>query len=520
MEVKTLPWLTLLTFTPAVGAVFLLLLPKDRHELSRRCGLATSLVTACLALVVAAQFDPSEPGMQLVERHEWIPVMGVHYFLGIDGLSLLMLGLSVLLVPYALLVSWGIQHRPGLFFSLVLLLESGLLGTFTALNFFHWFIFWELGLLPAFFLVKWWGGKQRGFAANQFFLYTLAGSVAMLLSFQAIFLANGTFDFLELAARAQEGRLSSSLVAWVGWLEMPPKLIVLLVFLGVFLGFAVKTPLVPFHIWLPTAYAEAPTGVSMLLTGAMSKMGIYGFLRILAPLFPEQMQSLRAPLLVLATITIVYGAWAAMAQTDLKRILAYSSINHLGYCLLGLFAAVTALDQPVNGVVEGSAVMAGVLLQMLNHGITAATLFGLVGWLESRAGGQRQIDGFGGLRSILPVYTGLTGIAVFSSLGLPGLNGFIGEFLIFKGVFALAPWAAGAALAGLLLTAIFLLTLMLKVFHGPLNEGWRGLTDLSVTERCFLAPVVGLMLVLGIYPQVVLRWINATVIHLVAQVNY
>jgi len=294
----------------------------------------------------------------------------------------------------------------------------------------------------------------------------------------------------------------------------------MLVFLGVFLGFAVKVPLVPFHIWLPSAYTEAPTGVAMLLTGAMSKMGVYGFLRILAPLFPEQMQWFRTPLLILAIVTIVYGAWTAMAQTDLKRILAYSSINHLGYCLLGIFAAVTATDQPPAGVMEGSAILAGVLLQMLNHGLTAATLFGLVGWLETRAGGIRHIDRFGGLRSILPVYTGITGIALFSSLGLPGLNGFIGEFLIFKGTFGLAPWAAGAAVAGLLLTAIFILTLILKVFHGPLKEEWRGLTDLSQGERYLLMPVVGLMLLLGIYPQVVLRWINVTVTHLLAQINY
>ncbi|HOW64648.1 MAG TPA: NADH-quinone oxidoreductase subunit M [Candidatus Paceibacterota bacterium] len=517
---RTLPWLTLLTFTPALGGVLLLLLPKHRQALSRLIALGASLLTAGLALGVASQFDPSVLGMQLVERHEWIRDLGVHYFLAVDGLSLLMLGLTVVLVPYAILVSWGIQHKPGLFFSLVLFLETGLLGTFTALNFFHWFIFWELGLLPAFFLVKGWGGKQRGFAANQFFLYTLAGSVAMLLAFQAIFLATGTFDFLELSSRAQEGRLTSSLVAWVGWLEMPPKLIVMLVFLGVFLGFAVKVPLVPFHIWLPSAYTEAPTGVAMLLTGAMSKMGVYGFLRILAPLFPEQMQWFRTPLLILAIVTIVYGAWTAMAQTDLKRILAYSSINHLGYCLLGIFAAVTATDQPPAGVMEGSAILAGVLLQMLNHGLTAATLFGLVGWLETRAGGIRHIDRFGGLRSILPVYTGITGIALFSSLGLPGLNGFIGEFLIFKGTFGLAPWAAGAAVAGLLLTAIFILTLILKVFHGPLKEEWRGLTDLSQGERYLLMPVVGLMLLLGIYPQVVLRWINVTVTHLLAQINY
>jgi NADH-quinone oxidoreductase subunit M len=518
--VKSWPLLTLLTFLPALGGLVLLLITAQRRGFHQRFGLGSAVLTLALAIGVALQFDRTQTGLQFVERHEWITLLGVQYFLGIDGLGLLMVMLTVLIVPFSMCASGRVEKNPRLFFSLVLFLETGLLGTFTALNFFHWFLFWELGLIPAFFLIKLWGGPRRSFAANQFLLYTLVGSVAMLLAFQAIFLANHTFDFMVLAERAHEGRLAGSLVAWVGWLDMPAQLIVFLVFLGVFLGFAVKVPLIPFHIWLPTAYAEAPIGVSMLLTGVMSKMGVYGFLRILAPLFPEQMKFMQTPLLILAVITILYAAWAAMVQTDLKRILAYSSINHLGYCLLGLFASVRLKDYELDGLREGSAALSGVLLQMFNHGLTAASLFFFVGLLEARGGGKRGLEDFGGLRRVVPVFTGLMGIALFSSLGLPGLNGFVSEFLVFKGTFALAPWAATAAVFGLLLTAIFLLTLLQKVFSGPLNEQWRAMKDLTFWERCLAGSAVLLMFAIGLYPDLVLTWINPTVMRLLTQINY
>jgi NADH-quinone oxidoreductase subunit M len=283
------------------------------------------------------------------------------------------------------------------------------------------------------------------------------------------------------------------------------------VFLAVLLGFAVKVPLMPFHTWLPPAYAEAPTSVTMILTGALSKMGLYGLLRLLLPMFPEQMRAALTPLLWLAVGTIVLSAWAALAQNDLKRLLAYSSINHLGYCLLAVFAVAQHTGPEARWAGERAAALNGVLLQMFNHGLTAATLFCFVGFLERRSGGQRGLADFGGLRQVAPAFTGLMGIALFASLGLPGLNGFVGEFLIFKGVFALAPWAAALAVVGLLVTAVFLLTLMQRVFHGPLPERWKTFADLTTGERLVVLPAIALMFLLGLWPQLILGWVNTTV---------
>jgi NADH-quinone oxidoreductase subunit M len=406
------------------------------------------------------------------------------------------------------------DDRPHVYHALILWLQAGLFGTFTALNFFHWFLFWELGLIPAFFLIKLWGGPKRSPAATQFFIYTMVGSVALLLSFLAIRFATGSFDFIELAAMAKSGALTKALEAHFAW-----KSIAMLIFFGAFLGFAVKVPLIPFHTWLPAAYSEAPSPVTMLLTGVMSKMGVYGFLRILLPIFPDQIRAVLTPLLWLAVATIVLSACAAFAQRDLKRIIAYSSINHLGYCLLALFA--TAVATGVNNSdLQKAAALDGALLQMFNHGLTASALFLFVALLERRSGGLRGLDDFGGLRKIIPVFTGLMGISIFSSLGLPGLNGFVGEFLIFKGVFPLAPWAAAISTIGLLVTAIFLLTLIQRVFCGPLNERWAKMPDLTTAERFLVLPSIALMFVLGIWPQFILGFVDATVMKLVQQLNF
>jgi NADH-quinone oxidoreductase subunit M len=280
-----------------------------------------------------------------------------------------------------------ISDRPHLFFSLLLFLQAGLFGTFTALNFVHWFLFWELSLVPAFFLVKLWGGPQRTFAAYQFFVFTLVGSVAMLLAFLAIFAATGTFDFIQLSELAQRGALSSAVASKLAWPSVSAENLMLLLFAGVFLGFAVKVPLVPFHTWLPATYSEALSSVSMVLTGVMSKMGVYGFLRILLPIFPEQMRATLTPLLWLAVATIVLSAFAALAQHDLKRMIAYSSINHLGYCLLGIFAVAQLTGNEPQWMVERAAALNGVLLQMFNHGITASALFCFIAFIEARTEG-------------------------------------------------------------------------------------------------------------------------------------
>jgi NADH-quinone oxidoreductase subunit M len=347
----------------------------------------------------------------------------------------------------------------------------------------------------------------------------MVGSVAMLLAFLAIFLATGKFDFPELAAMARDGSLSATLADKLGWhllgMEFTARQMTMLIFGGVLLGFAVKVPLMPFHTWLPATYAEAPSGVTMLLTGVMSKMGVYGFLRILLPIFPEQMQWLRTPLLGLAVITIVFSACAAFAQRDLKRILAYSSINHLGYCLLAVFAVAKFTGNDATMATEKSAAFNGVFLQMFNHGLTAATLFWFVALIEQRSGGLRGLNDFGGLRKVAPIFCGLMGIALFSSLGLPGLNGFVGEFLIFKGVFPLAMCSASLSVIGLLVTAIFILTILQRVFNGPLNAKWAGFPDLTLGEQALLSVPIVLMFALGLNPQILLGVIGNTAVQMV-----
>ena len=333
------PFLTTLTLLPLVGGLLVVGLGPDNKQLARRLSLAVSLAALALALVLWVRFNASSGELQFEEQHAWIPTLAVQYHVGVDGLGLLMVLLTAIVVPMAMLASSKIEDRVPIYFALVLFLQAGLFGTFTALNFFHWFIFWELSLIPAFFLIKLWGGTLRTPAALQFFIYTMVGSVALLLAFLAIFLATGKFDFTELAELGRNKTLASALSVKLGWVSLSTSALAGLIFAGAFLGFAVKVPLMPFHTWLPSAYAEAPTGTTMLLTGVMSKMGVYGFLRILLPIFPEQMRAMLMPLLWLAVITIIFSASAAFAQRDLKRVLAYSSINHLGYCLLGIFAA-------------------------------------------------------------------------------------------------------------------------------------------------------------------------------------
>jgi NADH-quinone oxidoreductase subunit M len=406
-----------------------------------------------------------------------------------------------------------------LYFGFVLLLETCLFGAFTALNFIHWFTFWELSLIPAFFLIKLWGGPKRTTAATQFLVYTMVGSVAMLLSFVALYAGTGTFDFLDLARLAHTGQLMPMVLSKMTVAGASPQFVAMLLFLGAFLGFAVKVPIVPFHTWLPDAYAEAPTGTTILLTGAMSKMGLYGFLRIMLPIFGEQMQAVRTPLLWLAVVSVVLSAYAALAQKDMKRIFAYSSINHLGYCMLGIFAAVRLTGGDANMLTQKSAAISGVLLQMFNHGITAATIFWFLAMIESRSSGLRGVGDFGGLRKVAPVLAGLMGIAMFSSLGLPGLNGFISEFLIFKGAFPLTGWATSLCTPGLLVTAIFLLGVIQRVFSGPLNARWTQFQDLSIAEKASLIPVIAMMFVIGVYPQILLGMLHTTVIQLVQQIR-
>jgi NADH-quinone oxidoreductase subunit M len=514
------PYLTVITLLPLIGAILIAGLESPRSPWPRRFALGISFLALLTVACVWARFDGTNPEVQFVERYAWIPAINVQYFLGIDGIGLLMVALSALVVPFALLAAGRDVDNPRAFCSLMLLLQTGLFGTFTALNFVHWFIFWELSLVPAYFLIKLWGGPNRTAAATQFFIYTMVGSVTMLLGFMAIFLSTGSFDFLELAekVRGVDGGLMSYFTVKLSWYRLSPQSLATLIFAGVLLGFAVKVPLFPFHTWLPLTYTEAPSVVTMVLTGVMSKMGVYGFLRILLPLFPEQMRSILTPLLWLSVATIIFSAFAAFAQRDLKRVMAYSSINHLGYCLLGIFAVAKWTENEPGWITQKAAALNGVVLQMFNHGITAAALFCFIAFLERRTG-RRGLDDFGGLRKVAPVFCGLMGISVFASIGLPGLNGFVGEFLIFKGVFPLATWATVLAVAGLLITAVFLLTVVQRVFHGPLNTARAGFPDLTARERWLLAPAILLMFAIGIYPQSLVQIVNPAVMQLIARLG-
>jgi len=503
--VNGFPWLSLIVFAPWAGALLMAFLPRLGARSSRWIALAFSGSTLALGLAALVPFESATAGFQLVERHAWIDVLHVHYHLGLDGMSLLLVLLTGIVAPAGLLASWRQPRDPRLFGQLFLFLQGSALGVFLALDFFQWFLFWELSLVPAFFLIRLWGGPGATCAAVQFVLYTLAGSAFMLLGFAAIVAATGSLDFEILARLAADGTLHAKLAALGGFW---PKIVVA----GIFLGLAVKVPLFPFHTWLPPAYAEAPTGVSMFLTGVMSKMGVYGFLRILWPLFPGAMHAVSLPLLWLATGGVVFGAFAAMRQTDLKRMVAYSSVNHVSYCLLALFAVTHASNRSAATHDDYAAALSGALLQMFNHGISAAALFSCVGILESRSGGRRGLGDFGGVRSAAPVFAGLCGIAMFSSLGLPGLNGFVGEFLIFRGVFGLAPWAAAIGCLGLLATAMFLLTFWQRVFHGPRAGAAAGaFADVGGVELVTLVPLVALMLLLGILPQILTGLYNPLV---------
>ncbi len=495
--------LSFLTALPVAGAV----LAGLAGARARMIALAVSLIA--LAGSVWIWFSVGTVGrMVFVERSVWVPDLGIGYHLGVDGLGAMMLVLAALVTVISLFASRSVLRQPGLYFGLVLLLEAGLFGTFTALNFFHWFLYWELSLIPAFFLIRLWGGPRRGPAATQFFVYTMVGSVALLLSFLALFVATGGMDFLALAQLASTGELHRLVEAHLGHLEM-------LLACGVLLGFAVKVPLMPFHTWLPETYAEAPTAITILLTGAMSKMGVYGLIRIALPIFGRELFALRGELLTLAVLTVVAGAWAAVVQKDLKRIFAYSSINHLGYCLLALFAVLLPTAGDPARTLSASAALDGAILQIFNHGLTAATIFWFLCMLEERSKGALLLDDFGGLRKKVPVFCGLMGIALFSSLGLPGLNGFVSEFLIFRGVFPLAWQAATVAVLGLLITAAVILTVLQRVFSGPLRDRWSAMPDLTLTERVAVAPALVLMLLLGLVPQILLGVINPTVLHLI-----
>jgi NADH-quinone oxidoreductase subunit M len=478
--------ITAVILIPLLGALLLSVVPQ---KIARGVALGSTAASALVTFMLWHDFGTSATGLQLIERHAWIPAIGAEYFVGIDGLSLLLLLLTSLLFPFA----FSAEKRGRGFCALMLLMQSALYGSFTAQNFVLWFLFYEMSLIPSFLLIKIYGGENRDRAATKFFVYTFLGSVAMLLAFLGIYFTKGTFDFDNFAALGKSGLFQGNL----RWLA----------FAGIFLGLAVKVPLYPFHTWLPDAYESAPTGVSMVLTGALSKMGLYGFIRVLLPLFPNEIKVLGPWLLALAVCSIVLASLAAWAQSDLKRMVAYLSINHLGYCLLGLFAVSAAAT---TSTIDAQAAFSGVFIQIFNHGVTAAALFYFVGLLEQRRG-RRGLNDFGGLMQCAPLLCGWMSVAMFSSLGLPVLNGFIGEFLIFKGSFALASAFTAVAVLGLLFTAITFLRAMQLLFSGPLLETNPAFSDLLGPEKLIVVPISLLMFVIGIAPQFLFTIFNRTV---------
>ena len=473
--------ITALTLAPIAAAVLIMALPEAR---ARMVALGGALVSLALTVCMLTRFDLAEKGIQFKEKFSWIPALGIDYFVGLDVLNALVLLLAALLAPLVVLASWKHTDRPRTYFALMCLQFTGLFGVFTALNFFHWFLYWELALVPAFFLIKLFGqGEERHRAALNFFLFTVVGSVAMLLGFLFIYQQTKTFDFITLAG------MGVDVSPWI--------------FCAVLAGLWVKVPMAPLHIWQAPAYAAAPAPVAMLLTGVMSKMGVYGFLRLVVPIFPDHLQHYATALMAFALVTILWGAFLALRQTDIKRMLAFSSLNHVAFCVL----AVGAIGLAADGTKIDVRALAtqGIILQMFAHGVAAAGLFYLVGLLEERCG-ARGLGDFGGLSSVTPRMATAFFMLTFCSLGLPFMAGFAAEFLIFSGSFAVAPGITAVATLGLLATAVFLLTMLQKVFTGPTPERHRAMPDLSLMETLILIPLLILIFWAGMAPATWLRF--------------
>ncbi|OGB90655.1 hypothetical protein A2625_04435 [candidate division WOR-1 bacterium RIFCSPHIGHO2_01_FULL_53_15] len=470
--------LSTIIFAPLVGILVLLFTPRDKAAFIKVFATAVSAVPLALTGILWYLFDRGAAGFQFQEVFQWLPTLGIKYHLGIDGISLPMLVLTALLTTLSLIYSWIIKERPKEYFILFLLLEIGMLGVFSALDLFLFYIFWEVSLVPMYFLIGVWGGARKEYAAIKFFLYTLAGSLAMLLSILILYFnaSPHSFDLLELSKIA-DPRLGA------------------LVFLGFFLAFAIKVPMFPFHTWLPDAHVEAPTAGSVILAGVLLKMGSYGFLRFSMPLLPESCKYFAVPIAILALISIIYGAFVSMAQKDLKKLIAYSSVNHMGYVMLGIAAAMAASTN----LVARSTAVSGAIMQMVSHGLITGGLFLLVGVIYERTH-TRQLSDYGGLAAKVPVYAGLFSFFAFGSLGLPALSGFISEFLIFVGSFPIFPVVTGLALLGVLVTAALILYTIEKMLLGPALPKFNLLQDADGREIFCLAVLGVLILFLGIYP--------------------
>jgi NADH-quinone oxidoreductase subunit M len=470
--------LVLMTFFPLLGVLVLLFLKPEQKNTTRWAALITSLITFGLSLAVLIQFDPNYGGLQLEAQQSWIKVAGwnIDFYMGVDGLSILLVLLTTLLTPIAILSTWNaVQERVKEFMVFFLLLEMGMLGVFVALDLFLFYIFWEFTLVPMYFLIGIWGGPRRIYAAIKFFLYTMTGSILMLLAILWLGTRQGTFSVPDLIA---QGGIPAGIQMWL--------------FLAFAAAFAIKVPMWPLHSWLPDAHVEAPTAGSVILAGVLLKMGTYGFLRFNLAMFPDATLKAAPWMAGLAVIGILYGAAVSYAQKDVKKLVAFSSVSHLGFVMLGLFAL-----NP-QGV-------AGAILQMINHGLSTGALFLIVGMIYERRH-TRDMDAFGGLWKIMPVYGSLTLIVVLASMGLPGLNGFVGEFTILLGAFGSealgSHWFAGLAALGVILAAVYMLFMFQKLFLGEVDKDEnRLLKDINWREIATLVPLLILIFWIGLYPR-------------------
>jgi len=496
---SSFPWLTVLGLVPLIGAFVVAFLPKGRDLLAKQIALGVSVLPVLLVIAMALRFDATSTApFQFVENHDWIPQFGISYALGVDGLSLVLIALSVVLVPVVILAGWheadGSRGSVKAFFALILALETAMIGVFAATDVFLFYVFFEVMLIPVYFLIGRYGGPQRSYAAVKFLLYSLLGGLLMLASLIGLYvvslnqLGTGTFDFTTLVTQ----------------LNMDPGTQKLL-FLGFFVAFAIKAPLFPLHTWLPDAAAEATPGTAVLLIGVLDKVGTFGMLRYCLPIFPAASIYYAPVIIVICVIGILYGALLAIGQTDIKRLIAYTSISHFGFIALGIFAMTT----------QGQS---GATLYMVNHGFSTAALFLIGGFLISRRG-SRLISDFGGVQKVAPILAGTFLIAGLSSLALPGLSSFVSEFLVLVGTYPTYQWAAIAATLGIVFSAIYILWMYQRMMNGPVGEGVEGISDLKSREVWAIAPVIAIIIAVGFLPQPLLNVINPTIDRTMVQVG-
>jgi NADH-quinone oxidoreductase subunit M len=505
MDATILSWIT---FIPLAGMAVIMCLPKQATSAIKGVALTATFLPLVLATRLYLQlFDKDTADYQFVQNIPWIGGIDAHYHVGVDGISLPLILLTALLLFIGVPASFGIQRAQKSYYALLLLLEVGILGVFIALDYFLFYVFWEVMLLPMYFLIGIWGGPRREYAAIKFFLYTLAGSVLMLVAVVALRITTGTFSIPDMINLAAAGQLTgSNLFAGGTLLGME---FTTWIFWFLFVAFAIKVPVFPFHTWLPDAHVQAPTPISVILAGILLKLGGYGMLRACFPIVPGAFHEFAFVLAVLGVISIVYGAYVALGQTDFKRLVAYSSVSHMGFVLLGM-GALTLWG------------MNGAALQMFNHGTSSAAAFLVVGVIYDRAH-HRDLNGFGGIGQPMPRYWALATLTFFASLGLPTLAGFVSEFMTLFGAYQADDPRFRVLVVisclGVVMTAAYILWAIQRVFLGPLNEKYKALPDLSFRETFTLAPLLFLCVALGIFPYFLLDWMNASMTNLVDMLN-